>query len=71
MKKSGVFLCNKQKTAVKPTIHQNSAASKALLIKFLNDWLILNTNSYCIPCRHSLLGKTTKQPLNSFELQKF
>ena len=28
------FLCNKRKTAVKPTIHQNSVVSKALLGKF-------------------------------------
>ena len=35
LKKSRVFpLCNKYKTAVRPTIHQNSAASKALLEKF-------------------------------------
>ena len=34
LKKSGVFLCNKRKIAVKPTIHQNSAVSKALLGKF-------------------------------------
>ena len=32
LKKSRVFpLCNKHKTAVRPTIQQNSAASKALL----------------------------------------
>ena len=35
LKKSRVFpLCNKYKTAVRPTIHHNSAASKALLEKF-------------------------------------
>ena len=35
LKKSWVFsLCNKHKTAVRATIHQNSAASKALLEKF-------------------------------------
>ena len=28
LKKSGVFLCSKRKTAVKPTIHQFSAALK-------------------------------------------
>ena len=34
LKKSRVFpLCNKHKTAVRPTIQQNSAASKALLEK--------------------------------------
>ena len=30
LKKSGVFLCNKRKITVKPTIHQTSAVSKAL-----------------------------------------
>ena len=35
LKKSRVFpLCNKHKTAFRPTIHQNPAASKALLGKF-------------------------------------
>ena len=34
LKESGVFLCDKRKIAVKPTIHQNSAISKALLRKF-------------------------------------
>ena len=35
LKKSRVFpLCNKYKTTVRPTIHHNSAASKALLEKF-------------------------------------
>ena len=29
-----VSLCNKRKIAVKPTIHQNSSVSKALLGKF-------------------------------------
>ena len=33
LKKKGVFLCNKRKIAVKPTVHQNSAVSKALLGK--------------------------------------
>ena len=31
LRKSGVFLCNKRKIAVKWTIHYNSAVSKALL----------------------------------------
>ena len=34
LKKSGVFLCNKCKIALKPTIHQNSTFSKASLGKF-------------------------------------
>ena len=34
LKKIGVFLCNKHKIAVKPIIHQNSAALKATLRKF-------------------------------------
>ena len=34
LKKSGVFSCIAGLTAVKPTIHQNSAVSKALLGKF-------------------------------------
>ena len=37
LKKSGVFhlfLCNKHKIAVKPSIHYNSAVSAALLGKF-------------------------------------
>ena len=33
LKKSEFFLCNKHKIALKPTIHQNSAASVALLGK--------------------------------------
>ena len=34
IKKVEFFLCNKHKIALKPTIHQNSAASKGLLGKF-------------------------------------
>ena len=34
LKKSGVFLCNKRKIAVTPTMHQNSAVSKTFLGKF-------------------------------------
>ena len=34
LKKSGLFLCNKRKTAVKRTIDHNSAVPKALLGKF-------------------------------------
>ena len=33
LRKSGGFLCNKRKKAVKFTIHQDSAVSKALLGK--------------------------------------
>ena len=33
LKKNGFFLCDKRKIAVKPTMHQNSAVSKALLGK--------------------------------------
>ena len=29
--------------------------------------MILNTENYCISCRHRLLGHTTKQPLSNFE----
>ena len=36
LKESGVFLCNKRKIGVKPTVHLNSAVSKALLGKFSN-----------------------------------
>ena len=67
------FLCNKCKIAVKPTIYQNWAASKALLGKFSNCWsyiAILNPENYIIPCRYWLLGKTTKQPLSNFDPQK-
>ena len=34
LKKSGLFLCNKRKIAVKPTIHQNLAVSKAFWENF-------------------------------------
>ena len=36
LKKSGAFFCNKRKIAVKTTMQQNSAVSKAFLGKFLN-----------------------------------
>ena len=39
------FLCNKRKIAVKPTIHQKSAVSKALLRKFQNQRSIVCTPS--------------------------
>ena len=32
--------------------------------------LFLNPEYYCIPCRHRLLGQTTKQQLGNFEPQK-
>ena len=28
------------------------------------------SSNYCIPCRHRLLGQTTKQPLSDFEPKK-
>ena len=61
--------CNKRKIAVKPTINQNSAVSKALLGKFQNhrsSISILNPENYCIP-RHRLIAQTTKQPLSNVE----
>ena len=63
------FICNKRKIAVRPTIHQNSSVSKALIGKILRS-LILNLENYCIPYRHRLFCQTTKQPLNKFEPQK-
>ena len=33
-KKNGVFLCNKRKTVLKETMHQNLGVSKTLLGKF-------------------------------------
>ena len=32
--------------------------------------MILNPENYCIPCRHKLIGQTTKQPLSNFEPRK-
>ena len=67
------FLCNKRKTAIKRTIQQSSAPSKALLENFKianHNSLILNPENYGIPHRHRLLGKTTKQPLSNFDPQK-
>ena len=67
------YPCHKRKIAVKPTIHRDSAVSKALLGKSLNRWSyvwILSPENYCIPPRHRLLGQTTKQTLSKFEPQK-
>ena len=73
LKKVESFLRNQRKIAVKLTIHQNSAVSKVLLGKFYHHWSqisILNSENYCIPRRHKLLGQTTKQQLSNFERPK-
>ena len=71
LEKSGIFLCNRSKMAVKATVHQNSAISKALLGKFLNTdhkcqfWIL----KIIVFVTDSLLGQTTKQTLSNIEPQ--
>ena len=70
--KQSCFLCNKSRIAVKSTIHQSRAVSKAKLRNFLNPWSsisVLNPESYCIPCRHRLLGQSIEQPLNNLSIK--
>ena len=51
------FICNKCKIALKPTVHYCT-------------YILLYYIKYCIPCRHRLLGQTTKLLLNKSEAQK-
>ena len=67
------FLCNKHKVVIKPSVHQNSAVSKAFFWKILKSLIInigLNPENYSISRRHRLLGQTTKQPLSNSEPQR-
>ena len=58
--------------AFKSTVHQNSAASKALLNK-ISKCLIINIDfdaeNYYIPRRLRLFGQIDKQPLSSKNLE--
>ena len=67
------FHWNKHKIVVKSTIHQKLSCLKSIVGKILKSLIkndILNPESYCIPHRQRLLGKTTKQPLSNFEPRK-
>ena len=55
-------------------MHPNWAVSKASLEKFKNYWSwisILNPTNYCIPCRHRLVGQSTKHSFKSLKPWKY
>ena len=57
-----IFLCNKLIIAVKPTIHQSQ-------LYYWESFKITdhkNSENYCIPRRHRLLGQTAKPTLSNF-----
>ena len=66
------FLCNRLKIAAKPTMHQDSAVSKAFLdLKTLKPKIwVLNPENYLILRRHRSLGQTTKHLWSNFAPQK-
>ena len=66
------FLCNKRKIAVKPTIHQNSAASKTFLGKFENhllQMLILNPEIIAFLADIGYLVKILNNRYGTFRLK--
>ena len=55
-------------------MHPNWAVSKASLEKFKNYWSwisILNPTNYCIPCKHRLIGQSTKHPFEPLKPWKY